>query len=192
MLNRRACRTIRYYAVADDRCGFDWDLKTDKNWERGQPFNYFTQGEWVVYILYRRDALPPHHARWTHFHRLHQPTPCSESPALGSSGKPSHSSSMPTLHHPSSRRGVRGGRGGLPHGRLTRAADRHRDGRGQLHQPRARHRPDRGRLRAGVGGVWWCVDDGTHTFFDAMVSPHASSAVHGLLSPSRQTQLMAL
>lgn len=34
-----------YYAVADDRCGYDWDMQTDKNWERGQPFNYFTQGE---------------------------------------------------------------------------------------------------------------------------------------------------
>lgn len=33
-----------YYAVADDRCGYDWDMQTDKNWERGQPFNYFTQG----------------------------------------------------------------------------------------------------------------------------------------------------
>lgn len=33
-----------YYAVADDRCGYDWDMATDKNWERGMPFNYFTQG----------------------------------------------------------------------------------------------------------------------------------------------------
>jgi hypothetical protein len=36
-----------YYAVADDRCGYDWEMQTDKNWERGQPFNYFTQGGWV-------------------------------------------------------------------------------------------------------------------------------------------------
>lgn len=33
-----------FYRVADDRCGYDWDMQTDKNWERGQPFNYFTQG----------------------------------------------------------------------------------------------------------------------------------------------------
>jgi hypothetical protein len=44
-----------YYAVADDRCGYNWDLVTDKNWERGRPFNYFTQGMYIyiyIYIIY--------------------------------------------------------------------------------------------------------------------------------------------
>jgi xanthine dehydrogenase/oxidase len=33
-----------YYAIHTDRCGYDWDLITDNNTERGLPFNYFTQG----------------------------------------------------------------------------------------------------------------------------------------------------
>jgi len=33
-----------FYAVATERCGYDWGLSTDDNSQRGQPFNYFTQG----------------------------------------------------------------------------------------------------------------------------------------------------
>lgn len=33
-----------FYALANDRCGYDWDLVTTNNAERGMPFNYFTQG----------------------------------------------------------------------------------------------------------------------------------------------------
>lgn len=34
-----------YYAVPTDRCGYDWTLPhTPDNSQRGQPFNYFTQG----------------------------------------------------------------------------------------------------------------------------------------------------
>lgn len=33
-----------FYAIASDRCGYDWDLQTKNNSERGLPFNYFTQG----------------------------------------------------------------------------------------------------------------------------------------------------
>jgi len=33
-----------YYAIDADRCGYDWDLQTTDNAQRGLPFNYFTQG----------------------------------------------------------------------------------------------------------------------------------------------------
>jgi xanthine dehydrogenase/oxidase len=33
-----------FYALANDRCGYDWDMVTSDNSERGMPFNYFTQG----------------------------------------------------------------------------------------------------------------------------------------------------
>jgi len=36
-----------FYAVPSERCGYDWDLKTEggaDNSRRGMPFNYFTQG----------------------------------------------------------------------------------------------------------------------------------------------------
>lgn len=33
-----------YYAVPNDRCGYDWAMQTTDNSARGNPFNYFTQG----------------------------------------------------------------------------------------------------------------------------------------------------
>ena len=33
-----------FYAVATERCGYDWDSPCTDNADRGQPFNYFTQG----------------------------------------------------------------------------------------------------------------------------------------------------
>lgn len=35
-----------FYAVPNERCGYDWDLNVngDENAQRGHPFNYFTQG----------------------------------------------------------------------------------------------------------------------------------------------------
>ena len=35
-----------FYAVPNERCGYDWDLDVsgDDNAQRGHPFNYFTQG----------------------------------------------------------------------------------------------------------------------------------------------------
>ena len=33
-----------FYIVADDMCGYDWDKVAASNADRGQPFNYFTQG----------------------------------------------------------------------------------------------------------------------------------------------------
>lgn len=39
-----------YYAVENDRCGFDWDMKCTDNSQRGHPFNYFTQGVAAVEV----------------------------------------------------------------------------------------------------------------------------------------------
>lgn len=33
-----------FYAVPSERCGYDWDIDTNNNSERGTPFNYYTQG----------------------------------------------------------------------------------------------------------------------------------------------------
>ncbi len=33
-----------WYIVNNDRCGYQWDMVTARNSERGTPFNYFTQG----------------------------------------------------------------------------------------------------------------------------------------------------
>ncbi|CAM9251540.1 unnamed protein product [Phaeothamnion confervicola] len=33
-----------FYCVPTERCGYDWGISVAQNAERGQPFNYFTQG----------------------------------------------------------------------------------------------------------------------------------------------------
>jgi xanthine dehydrogenase/oxidase len=33
-----------FYIIPHDRCGYNWDMITTQNEERGLPFNYFTQG----------------------------------------------------------------------------------------------------------------------------------------------------